>query len=254
VTRKSLWTCPVSNPLRRGPRDLEECSLADDTPETPQRGPPSTQPQLVAFEMEKWQWGLAPRPRILYINLAALIILGTWAGLMWVTPYMNEPGTLVGLDGLVGPHDSPVDFDGLDPVSRFMYSAGDSQCHQRENRTIILNDNQMPFCARCVAIYTFMAIGVALTVFPRIPRYDQVNELKWYWLILALVPIGIDGVGQLMGFWESTNLIRFITGGLCGLVVGIALGFMLREVEGMLRESRREKELRKEWDRNQSPP
>jgi uncharacterized membrane protein len=244
----------VSNPLRRGPRDLEECSLADDTPETPQRGPPSTQPQLVAFEMEKWQWGLAPRPRILYINLAALIILGTWAGLMWVTPYMNEPGTLVGLDGLVGPHDSPVDFDGLDPVSRFMYSAGDSQCHQRENRTIILNDNQMPFCARCVAIYTFMAIGVALTVFPRIPRYDQVNELKWYWLILALVPIGIDGVGQLMGFWESTNLIRFITGGLCGLVVGIALGFMLREVEGMLRESRREKELRKEWDRNQSPP
>jgi uncharacterized membrane protein len=171
---------------------------------------------------------------------------------MWVTPYMNEPGTLVALDGLVGPHDSPVDFDKLDPVSRFMYNAGDSQCHQRESRSLILNGNQMPFCARCVAIYTFMAVGVALSVFPRMPFYDRVNDLKWYWLILALVPIGIDGVGQLLGYWESTNIMRFLTGGLCGLVVGLALGFMLREVEGMVRESRREKQLVEELERMQA--
>jgi len=196
--------------------------------------------------MEKWQWGLAPRPKVLYINLTALIILGIWAGLMWVTPFMNEPGTLVGLDGLVGIHDSPVDFDDLDPISRFMYRAGDSQCHQKENRTVILNGNQMPFCARDVAIYTCMAIGVGLSVFPRMPYYDWINDLKWYWLVLALVPIGIDGTGQLLGYWESTNLIRFLTGGLCGLVVGIALGFMLREVEGMLLESRRLKRLERE--------
>jgi uncharacterized membrane protein len=199
-----------------------------------------------AFVMEKWQWGLAPRPKVLYINLTALIILGIWAGLMWVTPFMNDPGTLLGLDGFVGIHDSPVDFDDLDPVSRFMYRAGDSQCHQKENRTIILNGNQMPFCARCVAIYTFMAIGVGLAVFPRMPRYDQINDLKWYWLIMALVPIGIDGVGQILGYWESTNLIRFFTGGLCGLVVGIALGFMLREMEGMFLEGRRYKQVERE--------
>jgi uncharacterized membrane protein len=199
--------------------------------------------------MERWQWGVSPRPRVLYVNLAALVILGLWAGLMWATPYMNEPGTLVGLDGLVGPHDSPVDFDGLDPVSRFMYNAGDGQCHQRENRTLLLNGNQMPFCARCVAIYTFMAVGVAISVFPRMPGYDRINDLKWYWLIAALVPIGIDGVGQLLGFWESTNLMRFITGGLCGLVVGVALGFMLREVEGMIREGRRQKRMVEEMDR-----
>lgn len=195
---------------------------------------------------EKWQWGLAPRPKVLYINLTALIILGIWAGLMWVTPFMNEPGTLVELDGFVGIHDSPGDFDDLDPISRVMYRAGDSQCHQRENRTLMLNGNQMPFCARCVAIYTFMAIGVALSVFPMIPRYDQINDLKWYWLLLALVPIGIDGVGQLLGYWESTNLMRFITGGLCGLVVGLALGFMLREMEGMLLESRQLRRMEKE--------
>ena len=51
---------------------------------------------------------------------------------------------------------------------------------------------------------------------------------------------------QLLEYWEATNLIRLITGGLCGLVVGIALGFMLREVEGMLLESRRLKRLERE--------
>ena len=178
-TRRHPSKWPPWTPPRQGGRDLEGYRLAEDTPEAPERAPQETQPeqsrsgqappQPVAFVTEKWQWGLAPRPKVLYLNLAVLLVLGTWAGLMWVTPYMNEPGTLVGLDGLVGPHDSPVDFDDLDPVSRFMYRAGDSQCHQRENRTVTLNDNQMPFCARCVAIYTFMAAGVALTVFPRMP-------------------------------------------------------------------------------------
>ena len=46
--------------------------------------------------------------------------------------------------------------------------------------------------------------------------------------------------------------MRFLTGGLCGLVVGLALGFMLREVEGMVRESRREKQLVEELERMQA--
>ncbi|UCC92590.1 MAG: DUF2085 domain-containing protein [Thermoplasmata archaeon] len=216
--------------------------------------PPEAQPQPppAAFMTEKWQWDLAPRPKVLYINLTALIILSIWAGLMWVTPFLNEPGTLVGLDGFVGVDDSPFDFEQLGAVSKFIYSAGDSQCHQKENRTVILNGNQMPFCARDVAIYTAMAVGVGLSVFPRMPYYDRINNLKWYWLVIALIPIGIDGTGQLLGYWESTNLMRFITGGLCGLVVGIALGFMLREVEGMILEGKREKRVREEWERMQS--
>jgi uncharacterized membrane protein len=126
-----------------------------------------------------------------------------------------------------------------------MYSAGDSQCHQKQNRTVILNGNQMPFCARDVAIYTFMTIGLAISVFPRIRYYDRINNLKAWWLMVALVPIGIDGVGQLLGYWESTNLMRFITGGLCGLIVGIALGFMLREMGGLVREFRTERRMYK---------
>ncbi len=206
------------------------------------------------FVIEKWQWGLERRPKVLTLNLIALIILVIWAGLMWVTPFMAEAGTLTGLDGLVGPHDHEDLFEDLAPVARWMYDAGDSQCHQKESRSILLNGNQMPFCARCVAIYTFMAVGIALTVFPRMPHYDRINNLKAWWLIVALVPLGIDGVGQLLGFWESTNLIRFITGGLCGLVVGIALGFMLREMQGMVTEFRTLRAREKAVAQAEAPP
>lgn len=212
---------------------MEECRLVDEAPPAPRPQPP---PPTATFVTERWQWGLAPRPKLLTINLVALVILGIWAGLMYVTPFMAEPGSLTGLDGWVGPHDHRETYESLPPVARFMYDAGDSQCHQMENRSLKLNGNQMPFCARCVAIYTFMAIGLAFTVFPTMPYYDRLNDLKPWWLVLALVPIGIDGVGQLFGYWESTNLLRFITGGLCGFVVGLALGFMLRELQGMATE------------------
>jgi uncharacterized membrane protein len=235
----------------RGARS-EECPLENgdidnvDGPEQPER--PTPPPQKAAFVIEKWQWNLETRPKVLYINLVALIILSLWAGLMWVTPLIEEPGTLTGLDGWVGTRDHPDGFDDLNPISRFMYRAGDSQCHQKENRTLIFNDNQQPFCSRDVAIYTLMAIGMALSIFPRMPLYDRLNDLKWQWLIIALIPIGIDGVGQLLGYWESTNLRRLLTGGLIGIVVGIALGFMLRESESMAKEMRRDRKLRKEWE------
>jgi uncharacterized membrane protein len=206
------------------------------------------------FVIEKWQWGLERRPKVLTINLIVLMILSVWAGLMWVTPYMVESGTLTGLDGFVGPHDHEDLYENLTPVARWMYNAGDGQCHQKESRSVLLNGNQMPFCARCVAIYTLMAVGMALTVLPRMPLYDRINDLKASWLIIALVPMGVDGVGQLLGYWESTNLIRFVTGGLCGLVVGIALGFMLREMQGMLTEFLALRAQEKAFVRETTPP
>jgi uncharacterized membrane protein len=214
-------------------------------PPSGQQPPTPPPPPSATFVHERWQWGLEPRPTILYINLAAMLVLATWTGLMYVTPYMVEEGSLTGLDGMVGPKDHEDIWEDLPSIVSTMYSAGDAQCHQKQNRTVILNGNQMPFCARDVAIYTFMTIGIALSVFPRMPYYDRINNLKAWWLIVALVPIGIDGVGQLLGYWESTNLMRFITGGLCGFIVGIALGFMLREMGGMVREFRTERRMYK---------
>ena len=111
----------------------------------------------------------------------------------------------------------------------FIYSAGDRLCHQKSERSFFLNDNQMPFCARCTAIFLGMTIGIGFLIFLKIQL-----DLKFLVLILmGFVPIGIDGVGQFLGFWESNNIIRVITGLLIGIVTGIVIGIIIDEISEM---------------------
>jgi uncharacterized membrane protein len=49
-------------------------------------------------------------------------------------------------------------------------------------------------------------------------------------IILSLIPIGVDGTGQLFGFWESTNLVRILTGLPAGIICGIAIGVIIDEL------------------------
>ena len=80
---------------------------------------------------------------------------------------------------------------------------------------------KLPVCSRDVAIYLAMLLGLlALPFVQRIESEDWPN--KWI-LVAACVPIGIDGVTQLLGFRESSNLLRSIT----GAIVGFALPFYL---------------------------
>jgi uncharacterized membrane protein len=81
---------------------------------------------------------------------------------------------------------------------------------------------KMPVCSRCFAIYAAMLFGGLIYPFVRKLNNKEVWPAKW--LILALVPIGIDGTVQLLSdvrllpfVYESTNEIRLITGGLAGL-------------------------------------
>jgi uncharacterized membrane protein len=59
----------------------------------------------------------------------------------------------------------------------------------------------------------------------------ELNEKFLVVVILSLIPIGVDGIGQLFGFWESINFIRFITGLLAGVVCGVAIGVIIDEVK-----------------------
>jgi uncharacterized membrane protein len=60
-------------------------------------------------------------------------------------------------------------------------------------------------------------------------------------ILVSLVPIGVDGVGQLLGFWESTNVIRFITGLPAGIICGVAIGIIIDESKGLLSDLKRKK-------------
>jgi uncharacterized membrane protein len=59
----------------------------------------------------------------------------------------------------------------------------------------------------------------------------ELNEKFVAIILLGLIPIGIDGVGQLLGFWESINPIRFLTGLLAGGICGMAIGVIIDEIK-----------------------
>lgn len=97
-------------------------------------------------------------------------------------------------------------------------------------------------CQRDIAIYG--SLGLFGIIFALTGK--RIKVLPWYiWIIVAIVPIGLDGVSQLPGLaqgWpsslpirESTPLLRTITGMLFGLGTG---WFMYPLMEESIKEAR----------------
>jgi uncharacterized membrane protein len=63
-------------------------------------------------------------------------------------------------------------------------------------------------CQRCVAIYVALLFGGIAYGVVR----DRLKPLSWKVLVAFLLPMAIDGGGQLIGLWESTWVTRTITG------------------------------------------
>jgi uncharacterized membrane protein len=155
------------------------------------------------------------------------VLFSLWILLQLLAPLALPKGSVSDLSGLVAISDNEDTINDMGFPWDFVYSAGDRLCHQKAERSFFINDNQMPFCSRCTAIWLGLAIGLGFMVFYKI----QLNEKFLFAIILSLVPIGVDGIGQLFGFWESTNIIRVITGLLIGVVCGVALGVIVDEVK-----------------------
>ena len=97
-----------------------------------------------------------------------------------------------------------------------------SSSEYKPNKEAIVEKNgldgyKFPVCARDLGIYFFMILG-GFFVFA-ISKQEEMVPPSPLWLILALIPIGLDGGTQLLGMRESTNLIRFITGAIAGFVM-----------------------------------
>jgi len=88
---------------------------------------------------------------------------------------------------------------------------------------------KLPVCARDVGIYVSLLLGLIAYPFLFGPRSLNVPNMLWF--VLAITPLGIDGTLQLagtlgyqlpiIGFYESTNLIRLLTGLLAGVALAI---------------------------------
>lgn len=161
-----------------------------------------------------------------------LIITLVWALMVMVAPLTLPAGSVKDLSGVVGIRDNENQTGKMNGFARFVYDSGDVNCHQRASRSFYINDNEMPYCARCTGIFVGLVAGAAFSLF-------IILDLKVWYIIGALVPMGIDGVGQLFGLWESTNLVRVLTGGLAGVITGIALGFIFFVLETIIADRRR---------------
>ncbi|PQL93072.1 DUF2085 domain-containing protein [Apibacter adventoris] len=81
-------------------------------------------------------------------------------------------------------------------------------CHQKPERSFFWKGKQFPLCARCTGIY------IAFVPFSFLFIFFDINI--WY-SILLLLPAYLDGSTQLFFKRESNNILRVITGFLCGI-------------------------------------
>jgi len=165
--------------------------------------------------------------RLKNIIFLVFLFFFVWVLLQFLAPLALPTGSVSDLSGVVAFSDNDNVIQNMSFPWNVIYKSGDRLCHQKADRSLFLNGNEMPFCSRCTAIWIGLAVGLGFMVLYVI----ELNEKFLVAIILSLIPIGVDGIGQLFGFWESTNFIRFITGLLAGVVCGVAIGVIIDEVK-----------------------
>lgn len=108
-------------------------------------------------------------------------------------------------------------------------------CHQIEERSFVVEGAVLPVCARCTGIY--MGFGVMMMYFlfqKRLYRNEIGSFRRILLTALFFLPISIDGFFSYIGWIESTNIRRLITGTLAGCSLPLFLIFSGNiEVENM---------------------
>jgi len=158
--------------------------------------------------------------------LILFFFFACWVFLQVAAPIALPTESVQDLSGVVAYSDNDQIISTMSFPWNVIYTAGDRLCHQQAERSFFLNGNQMPFCSRCTAIWLGLAVGIGCMVFYTL----QLNEKYLLVILIGILPIGVDGIGQLIGFWESTNIIRVVTGILAGTVCGISLGIIIDEI------------------------
>jgi uncharacterized membrane protein len=149
-------------------------------------------------------WGGLIIPGVM-ISIAALAL---------AAPCLADEGTVgFGDDGMVGGNEHEQAIDEIDqPLARAIYSAGDVYCHQKEGRSLTLNGNQMPVCARDIGVFTGMILGGLFAAVYR-GRFSVPISAA------LIIPMALDGGIQMVTSYESINPIRIFTGYLGGFAI-----------------------------------
>ena len=123
---------------------------------------------------------------------------------------------------------------GLEIPAKVIYFVYSFFCHQFSSRSIHIFDFQYAWCARDTGIWIGIFIGSFLT------KLRFLKGVRWYMLILFILPIGLDGgiqtIATFLGLlnsglsnspaYLSNNFLRFLT----GFVFGIGMGSWISKV------------------------
>ncbi len=99
-------------------------------------------------------------------------------------------------------------------------------CHRRPDRTFSYKGRYFPVCARCTGFYTGLFL---FEIYNLLSRVDISFNLFLISLVL-IIPAFVDGFTQYLGWRESFNILRFVTGLLGGIGLIIALTFIFRTI------------------------
>ena len=95
-------------------------------------------------------------------------------------------------------------------------------CHRLPERCIQMPWGTSSLCARCTAFWFGLAIGISF-------MYPKIIRIPFWTGALFLIPLIIDGVVQSVTAYESTNILRSLTGLAAGAGISILIfGKMLR--------------------------
>jgi uncharacterized membrane protein len=137
-----------------------------------------------------------------------------------MAPLTLPASSIGGLDGSIGTLDHGEDLNDVPWPQRAVYLLGDVNCHQQADRSFQINDNQMPFCARDLGLLAGAVAGLALFIMLG-------RRVPWTWLLVLLVPMAVDGVAQAITEYESSNVLRLLTGALAGAAAGYGAGMLV---------------------------
>jgi len=87
-------------------------------------------------------------------------------------------------------------------------------CHRRPDRSFYFYGHKIPICARCTGILLGYLIGIALLAS---------FSIRSVLICLLILPTVVDGYGQLIGKWGSTNIRRLFT----GIAAGVGIIYLI---------------------------
>lgn len=106
-----------------------------------------------------------------------------------------------------------LSYFGLNTISKPIFYALHFLCAQIPAHSFYLFGHQLGMCARNLSIYGSMFVGSLIFVLSK----KRLPGIPWWFWVLMILPMAIDGTTQMFGLRESTWELRVITGTLFGL-------------------------------------